>query len=1120
MMADPFSIIGVIGVALQIVQEIAKLGLSWKDAPKNVRKFMAELQALKSTLSETNLNLALNPEFVLAFQGRRSAVLSQWKTETAANDTDKKVLTCKAELDGLLGELKKRANMKGQRAAWDRVKAAFLSDKTRQAVEDLHRQCQTLNSLAAIDSAALGAYTLNEFKTARQEHLDQERARQQSLVLDWLSSVDHGVVQYDCGLRQQSGTGQWFLDALEFRTWVKSCGETLFCPGIPGAGKTILTSIIIDELRNQFHGDQDTGLAYIYCNFKLQHAQTATHLLASLLKQLAQQRPCLPEGVQALYNKHAHGARQGRPSHEDVSRTLHETVSMYKRVFIVIDALDECSKIDGCREKLVSELVELQRRGCANLLVTSRPLLEINRFFESSTKVEIRAAGEDVRAYLEGQMSQSTGPLRRNCELQEEVVTGIEDAVDGMFLLAKLHLDGLRGKVSPKAVRTALLKLPTGSDAYDLSYHDAMERIESQLTDQANLAKRVISWIAYSKRPLTTEELQHALAVEIGQHELDEDNIADIEDIVSACAGLVTVEQESSVIRLVHYTTQEYFERSGHKWFPEARGDIAQTCLTYLSFSAFQNGACRKGGEFEARLRHHKLYDYAACHWGHHARDADTSVQTIAGFLESEGRFEASSQALVFKGRSMRNPSGSFGCTTQVTGLHAAAYFGLDSLALFLVKDGEADPRDSDGETPLVWAITKGQETSARLLIQQGADLEATNHRWSQTPLHLAVIFESENCIKTLVQLGADLEAKDRYGQTPLHLAVISESAICIEILVQLGAHLEAKNWKSRTPLHLAVTSESEICIDTLARRGANLEARDRYGKTPLHLATCSGAESSIKVLAQLGADLEAKDEDGYTPLHQAANYNLEGSVNALIQSGADLETEARCGQTPLHVAARIGNEDSVHRLLMDKASIDSRDFCGRTSLISAAAYGHKSIVRRLLSGGCAVNVRDLYGQTALSLAARHGHEGVVQLLLFTVPLIEMDSKDAFGRSPLWWSTRNSHISTSTSFHEIAVRRGVTLWEEDITETSKHKVSGSGELWVYCDVCLSPVLTSSQRDSRYCTVCLGGDFDICPECLSFGARCLDASHILTRRECYLARITTNVTSKKGRRAIA
>jgi hypothetical protein len=97
-----------------------------------------------------------------------------------------------------------------------------------------------------------------------------------------------------------------------------------------------------------------------------------------------------------------------------------------------------------------------------------------------------------------------------------------------------------------------------------------MERIEGQIADSQELAKQALSWITGAKRPLITLELRHALAVEIGESEIDEDNLPEIEDIVSVCAGLVIVDKESDIIRLVHYTTQEYFERKQNYWFSGA----------------------------------------------------------------------------------------------------------------------------------------------------------------------------------------------------------------------------------------------------------------------------------------------------------------------------------------------------------------------------------------------------------------------------------------------------------------------------------------------------------------------------------------------------------------------
>ncbi|KAF2878612.1 hypothetical protein BDV95DRAFT_443813, partial [Massariosphaeria phaeospora] len=119
----------------------------------------------------------------------------------------------------------------------------------------------------------------------------------------------------------------------------------------------------------------------------------------------------------------------------------------------------------------------------------------------------------------------------------------------------------LSDKTTAKEVKQTLATLSKGAAALNGAYREALERIEGQQAGHSRLAKHVLSWITFAKRPLTTAEICCSLAVESDEAELDLENKPDVEDLVSVCAGLVVVDQESAVIRLVHYTTQEYFER-------------------------------------------------------------------------------------------------------------------------------------------------------------------------------------------------------------------------------------------------------------------------------------------------------------------------------------------------------------------------------------------------------------------------------------------------------------------------------------------------------------------------------------------------------------------------------
>ena len=114
---------------------------------------------------------------------------------------------------------------------------------------------------------------------------DAQNLHRHDAIMQWLSPTDFPAQQHDIISRRQEGTGQWFLDAPEFKRWLQGSDETLFCPGIPGAGKTMMTAIAINHLCGMAEGN-DIGIAYLFCNYKAQTDQSAPSLLAALAKQL------------------------------------------------------------------------------------------------------------------------------------------------------------------------------------------------------------------------------------------------------------------------------------------------------------------------------------------------------------------------------------------------------------------------------------------------------------------------------------------------------------------------------------------------------------------------------------------------------------------------------------------------------------------------------------------------------------------------------------------------------------------------------------------------------------------------------------------------------------------
>ena len=258
-----------------------------------------------------------------------------------------------------------------------------------------------------------------------QRQNDQERTR----ILDWLSKVDYALQQNDFMGRRQPGTGEWLINSDKYREWHQSPGQTLFCPGMPGAGKSICTAIVINDLHTRFNGSRDVGIAYIYCHFRRREDQRLEDLLLNLLKQLSETTECLPGDSRALFERHQE--KHTRPLFDEIWGTLKSVSGLFQRVFVVVDALDECQADDGCQAGLIAHLLKLQSECGANIFATSR-LTDIVKKFRGSLSLEIRAVEADVRKYLDGNLVRLPECVHDHPALQEEIKSTIVHLVRGM----------------------------------------------------------------------------------------------------------------------------------------------------------------------------------------------------------------------------------------------------------------------------------------------------------------------------------------------------------------------------------------------------------------------------------------------------------------------------------------------------------------------------------------------------------------------------------------------------------------------------------------------------------------------------------------------------------------
>ncbi|RXW19484.1 hypothetical protein EST38_g6375 [Candolleomyces aberdarensis] len=873
-------------------------------------------------------------------------------------------------------------------------------------------------------------------------------------ICKWLGDINFNSIYSESLSEGTEGTGMWFIRTQEFRRWAEVpeiCNNHQLW--LAGAGKTILSSIVINYLQNL---DQQNEIPVIFAYCRYSEKYSATQIFSSLVKQFLQldQSTSMQYISQYLLSREK---EESRPTNKQLLQVLSSIAATYERVFIVLDGLDEAGESD--RQQLLDGLNSLPSN--MHLLIMSRPLMSFEYLVPDAAFLDIQARNEDIERFVKKRIDEIPtlrAVLRGKDTARDQLCAAIKKKSRGMFLVARLQVEALKECINVKNLMNTLRELPTG--VTDLYLH-TLDRIESQDPQKALLAKRTFLWVAYALETLKIQQLQEALAVSLDSETFDEDSIVTEELIHDVCCGLISFESTRGA-RFIHYTTRDFFRDRCSSWFRQPHVILASSCIIYLSSTKFPFV---------------RLVPYADGHWGRHAR------------LASEGKPDlprhVSEFLTKFPNHSWPSPNGSpYGngwiipeliasghlaafwglksylsrhvgvsmvtAINQFTFLHVAAIGGyVDTAEVIMQKWPGLSPHDpsSEGKTPFMLASGCGHTSMLEFFLSNSSkDHHLLNSKASCgcTALACAVRQNQSSAVRVLASfpgINVNATACDtglsplawaaRTGDVPIVKQLLSNPLLDVnvrnpltgytalfEACFQDNIHI-AKLLTSRpdldvnlgpycgcTPLILSVYCQREAVIPILLHHpDINLHARCQ-GSGPALAPRDSWPSNWVSELLLTHPRLFVgpSHADMQFCLERAAELGLESTVKDII-SKVLAPANLRPAPPVLVEAAKAG-QLSIVEMLLEYADVNAVDDVGCTALAGAAMRGHSNIVTLLVSREDTLINKGSY--PPLIAASRRGYTSIVRILL-DHQNTDVNVQDTDGHVSLAWAVDTEH---------------------------------------------------------------------------------------------------------------
>ncbi|KAH8747739.1 ankyrin repeat-containing domain protein [Diaporthe sp. PMI_573] len=688
--------------------------------------------------------------------------------------------------------------------------------------------------------------------------------------------VDRETLKSTKGQRT-AGTCEWIRHNETYKSWLDGDVQPLWISGDPGKGKTMLSIFLTEELERLTQETEDAKLLFYFCSHQDEKRNGAVAVLRGLVYQLVTKRRDLFQHVSSYFES---------PGKTQETLSSVETLWIVLRkllqanlgtVFCALDGLDECD--EASTRLLVAKFrdffsSERSKRpgGGFKLVIVSRKIAGLDAF--SQVKLD-PDNDEHVSGDIQQFISASVQELERVQgfnDIRETVEATLLSRADGTFLWVGFVMIELSMKKTCTEIMKALDSLPRGLPAI---YSRMLPQTESS---ERLIISEILRWVTMAVRPLTLQELMAAIPIPSTQS--ISSNQA-IRDYITLCGPILKIHDQH--VNLVHQSTRDYLLREDPDKDPileefrikagEAHSELARACLDCIEKSDLRHQSLDiKKTSVQQKS---PLLNYAVLHWLEHARYSSTFADKDFGL--SRPFFQKKSIVRDNWWKTYRNNKAPW-ASSNLSLLHMACYFGIESLArkLLLKKAWNFKFRKlvDKKDAALPWAAGGGHEAIVKLLLEQGADVNAMDEL-GRSALGWAAGRGHEAIVKLLLEQGADVKS----ARSALSSAAEGGHEAIVKLLLEQGADVNAKHEVGSSALSSAALGGHEAIVKLLLEQGADVKS----ARSALSSAAWGGHEAIVKLLLEQGADVKSDR----SALSSAAEGGHEVIVKLLKSAGA-----------------------------------------------------------------------------------------------------------------------------------------------------------------------------------------------------------------------------------------